>query len=295
MTDSTIMTPPAAPSAPAPSAPAPAGTPPVAGGTPAPAAAAWHGETFKGFVENKGWKTPDDALASYQNLEKLTGDPTNLLRVPKDGTDKDGWKAVYDKLGRPTDANGYSMPETLKADPLANGFRAKAHELGLSTAQFQQTLEWVNAEGAKMSEARTGEFAALQTKRMDALKAEHGAHYAEFMEDSRRAANVIIPESYKDPGTGETFARSDIVAAMESSLGVALTAQILNTAGGFQSEDKLVSGTTSGIRSPDAAQAEYDALSRDAAWVSRIVKGDREALAQRDKLLMQGAKASRFS
>ena len=77
--------------------------------------AAWYDsfsdEGLKGFVQTKGWDAPEKAIHSYRELEKFIGAPKDqLLRLPKDDTDTEGWDAVWNRLGRPASAAEYKLP-----------------------------------------------------------------------------------------------------------------------------------------------------------------------------------------
>ena len=76
---------------------------------------AWYGgyaEDIRGFVENKGWKDPSDAITGYINLEKYLGaDKAGRgLVLPKDDAATDEWGQVYDRLGRPKSPDEYKLP-----------------------------------------------------------------------------------------------------------------------------------------------------------------------------------------
>lgn len=115
----------------------------------------------RGYVENKGWKGPQDLLSSYQNLEKLRGVPENkLLRMPDDPAAKGAMDPIYKVLGRPETPDLYTNAlgdgfdaETFKAAA------AKAHELGISDKAFAGMQE-VMAEQAAAVSTRQEESAA---------------------------------------------------------------------------------------------------------------------------------------
>ena len=115
----------------------------------------------RGYVENKGWKGPQDLLSSYQNLEKLRGVPEDrLLRLPDDPSADGAMDPIYKVLGRPETPDLYT-------NVLGDGFDAetfkaaatKAHELGISDKAFAGMQE-VMAEQAKAVAAKQEETAA---------------------------------------------------------------------------------------------------------------------------------------
>lgn len=88
------------------------------------------------LVQQKGWRSARDVLASYQNLEKLVGG--DRVAVPARDAGAEAWGPVWDKLGRPKDAAGYDFapPEGIRYDKAhADWFRETAFKLGLSQDQ----------------------------------------------------------------------------------------------------------------------------------------------------------------
>ncbi len=59
------------------------------------------------LVAQKGWRSAKDVLTSYQNLERLVG--ADKLALPARDAGPEAWAPVWEKLGRPTDATGYSF------------------------------------------------------------------------------------------------------------------------------------------------------------------------------------------
>lgn len=201
--------------------PAPAG----AGDTPPPPAP-WFGEANKNLVEAKGWKSPDDALASYRGLETLLGaDKAGRgMVIPKDDTDEAGWNAVYGKLGRPDKPDGYKVPDQIKDDPLVTEFSTHAHKLGLTARQYEETMKWVvertTARQTETEQAREAEFA----KASDALKREWGNAYDANVELARRGVRQF--------GVDEAT-----LTKMEASLGPAGLFKLFHSIGSKLGED----------------------------------------------------------
>lgn len=92
------------------------------------------------FVKFNG-ESKDEIISklagSYVNIEKLVGaDKNHVLKFPSSEDDKEGWNAVYEKLGRPEDVTGYDIDkfkETPGADPeILKGVAQVAHEHGVS-------------------------------------------------------------------------------------------------------------------------------------------------------------------
>src|SRR5262245_744719 len=103
---------------------------------------AWHGDGLKDYVGTKGWKTADDVISGYQNLEKLPGLQAagRTIVLPKDDADVDGIKAFRAKLGVPEKVDGYTVPakfkDTLKDDKLLPHVSAAALKHGIPAKAF---------------------------------------------------------------------------------------------------------------------------------------------------------------
>lgn len=105
-------------------------------------AAGLQAEDNRALVEAKQWKSPDDAIRSYRELESHL---SKNLTVPGADASADEWNAFYGKLGRPDTADKYELAlntETVPQDfpydeNSALEFRNWAHEAGLSPRQAQ--------------------------------------------------------------------------------------------------------------------------------------------------------------
>lgn len=148
---------------------------------------AWYSEDFAELVEKKGFKSADDALKSYKNLESMVG---NSVRIPSEDASPEA-KAeflekikdvegillkndenLYGKLGRPESSDGYNLEEIIDrelfnsmptlADEL-DDFKELAFEAGLSKEQASKlvdmrmrTLKSFTEEHLKNREAAEG-------------------------------------------------------------------------------------------------------------------------------------------
>lgn len=135
------------------------------------------GKAFEGLeADNLDWLQKNEALfkdpkalAKHAfNQEKLLG---NAIRVPKEDATPEEREAFLNKLGRPEKPDGYQfeppkdMPEGMPYDgEFANGFKAKAHELGLTA---QQAAGLHDFYVSRMVEGFTGS----EQKMLEAVKA----------------------------------------------------------------------------------------------------------------------------
>ena len=127
--------------------------------------ASWYSEDFSDLIESKGFKSADDVLKSYKNLEAMTG---NSVRIPSDDASPEakaeflekikdmdeilikGSEDFYTKLGRPEDSSEYDFKDVIEQDLYANvpgldaelqDFQSIAHEAGLTNEQASKLVD----------------------------------------------------------------------------------------------------------------------------------------------------------
>ena len=66
----------------------------------------WYGEANQSLVESKGWKTPDDALKSYSELEKSYSGRVKMC-TPESSAEE--IRAFYSKTGCPENPKAYDL------------------------------------------------------------------------------------------------------------------------------------------------------------------------------------------
>lgn len=83
----------------------------------------------------KNFKSPGDLAKSWVEAQKLIG--RDKIPVPGEKATKEDWDTVFERLGRPKDKNGYTIPDVKLPDGLPapkpefiEELKAKAHELG---------------------------------------------------------------------------------------------------------------------------------------------------------------------
>lgn len=288
-TDALLTAPAATTSAPAvgtpAAAPLAAGAPaPVGSGTPA-ANASWYGEhvpatnpELKTWADGKKFTSMTDALTAYQNAEKLIGgDPKLLLRLPAEG-DAEAQGSMWNKLGRPEKAEGYKLGEELKADPAVAAFLPAAWAAGLTQGQVEGVLKWSGEMAAKQTADAEVAFAAQMTKSNAELKAEWGQGY----DRNIAAANATIQR------LGLTDVQLSAMAKAEGSSSKSVIQQLAKAGEGLV-EGKTANGqgapaTGFGNLTPQEAKAQWDAMSKDPAFVARMKRNDPLALQQKREL-----------
>lgn len=180
-------------------------------------------DEVKGYIQNKGWDDPLKAVEGYQNLEKFHGvDPDRLLKLPKEGEDM---SSVYDRLGRPESADGYTWeaPEGVQVDDnRMTAFKQKAHELGLNTKQFEELAALDSQYSNEVMAQHREQIEQEQTKQLNQLKADWGDKFDERAEIGRRFVSANMPEGLD---------KQETLTAIEEAIGTANMLKLFANAG----------------------------------------------------------------
>lgn len=85
---------------------------------------------------------------SHVNVNKLVGaDKNSILKFPSSPEDTKAYDAIYNKLGRPENMDGYELDKFTKDNELANADQLKqfaeiAHKSGVSKDAFDKMVGW---------------------------------------------------------------------------------------------------------------------------------------------------------
>lgn len=236
-------------------------------------------ELAVGYAQNKGWKSPVDMLSSYQNLEKLMGADRagNTVVMPGENASPEEIGKFFDRLGRPSDANGYNIPvPEVGGDPeFAKVAAAKFHELGLSTKQGQELANWWNEQvGTQMATQENMRAESFQADEA-ALKAEWGAAHDQNVVIARNVAQTLGLDA-------------KTIDTLQGALGHKGVMEMLVKIGSRSGEDKFATGgNQSGFGSamtPAQAKAEIQSLMADKNFTARYLNKDAEAVSKMAKL-----------
>lgn len=236
-----------------------------AGGTPSWDAAL--APDLRQLVTTKGWKSPVDALTSYQQLETTLG--RDKVALPGKDAKPEDWAAVWNKLGRPEspdkyDLSAFKAPEGMPWN--ADGQKVmvgKMHELGLNQQQVQGMLTaYAGLQGEAWQGAQAGAAKAAETAQVE-LRKEWGADFDRQMD----LANRAVREAF---GGDLEAAKQIKLADGTFLLDNPALARAMAKMGATISEDGDLAGSrgNSGpgvVRNPAQAKAEIERIRAEAA------------------------------
>lgn len=215
-----------------------------------------------GYVQNKGWQSPADALTGYRNLEKMMGAERagRTVVLPAEDT-PEAWAPVFEKLGRPVNADGYKLTVPEGQSPeFAKAAAAQFHALGLTSRQGEALAKWWNEQAGSMSQAQAAaEEAALQAE-TEGLKKDWGNEYEHRTELTRRAV-VKLGLEEKD------------IAAFEKVAGFSKTMKVFAKVADMMKEHGAegIDAPGSFGMTPEGAKAKKAQLMADPGWRSRAM------------------------
>lgn len=224
------------------------GTTPAAGAD-AATATPWYDTSYGPLVETKGWKSANDALQSYANLEKTLG--ADKIALPGKDAKPEDWDAVWNKLGRPEKPDGYAFqaPENLPGydQGFADWFRDTAHKAGLNGNQ-----------AAALHDA----FVAFSEQEMAAREEANREGEAKLRQEWGRAFDqkVALAKRATQAFGGDV----EILDKLEGALGYDGVVKMFSAIGEAMGEDAIKGGGGSGFAmTPDAAKAEIAKIQGD--------------------------------
>jgi hypothetical protein len=262
-------------------------TAPAAGAP--PAAESWFkdiaGEDL-GYIQNRGLdklSAKDAILATakaHREAERLIGAPANeVLRMPKDAADAEGWTRVRDRLGVPADAKDYDF-STVKVgenaiDPkIVDALRPALQAANVSKDRAPDVMKAVaSVLAARDTEGSTAAAERLAAER-ETLKINWG---------SNAAANMITAQA----GAKALGLEPEIIGALEKTAGYAKTMEAMRNIGARIGEPTFISNQapgSTGVMSAEQAVATLAERKSDAAWTTKLMAGDTTTRAEFNNL-----------
>lgn len=230
-----------------------------------------------GYWQNRLWhdKTPADiaieATKAAQEAQRFVGaPPEQLLRLPKDAADTDGWKAVWQRLGAPADPAAYEFPEGTDAE----FWRSTAAELNLPKDAAARLAQKTAEHATQTAAATKADTDAKVAEAKAALAKDWGPNFNAHMNVAKAAAAAlgVTPEQ---------------INALEGAVGYDKVMNLFRTIGSKIGEDKFVTGSnpgSGGVMTQSQAAEQKRMLMNDSAWVTKYMKGDTAALREMTQL-----------
>lgn len=214
---------------------------------------------YADLVKAKGWKSPDDVISSYSNMEKFAGKFSSRGVVIPDSDSPEEWDKVYSKLGRPEAPNGYEFNhiDVKQLDDADKQVVDFVKDIGYKHGFSKKQLEgFVSEYDAKIEELSTAEAEKAQReidKQIGELKTEWGDAWDKNIALARGAAKKFGIEG-------------DKLNALEYNAGFAPMMKVLAEIGEHFSEDGFVQGqggSDSTVRTPKQALTELKEVQSD--------------------------------
>lgn len=229
-------------------------------------------EENKSFVANKGFKSYDDVVTSYINLEKYQGVPADKILKMPDENNADEVNAFYKKLGRPDKAEDYKFEIAEgQDDAIAKAIAPELFKAGLS--QKQAAAIYKTLEAAKIEQGKAAEQAAIKAE--EDLKSEWGTNYDNNLKAAQQAAKIagVTAEQIEALQKATDY---KTVMNMFKNLASKFGEDALRGAG-----DNKPTGFT---LTPQQAREKIEQLKTNKDWVQKISSGDKAALQEYNEL-----------
>lgn len=245
--------------------------------------AQWHGADYAQIVATKGWKSADDVLKSYGDLEKHVGAPADrLIRIPDAAKIDDTFRAdVFKRIGytpegapgNPEDY-GLTVPDGMDGE-YAKAIAAEAHRLGVPAKYLKGLAEFNNKYAVDMAQkAKAGEDQAV-TDRHKAVEAKLRERFGDKYEATKE---LMTREALRIGFTAESLEALERSLALGGEGDLGLFRGVLADIADLRREAPLHKNNGGGAMTADAARQALTAKRADSAWVTKaLTRGTPEA------------------
>lgn len=167
---------------------------------------------------------PTSLLGSQPQSAEPTGEAAEpFLKELPGADDKEGWSALYAKMGRPENAEGYELPVPEgDAGEFAKTTSQWMHEAGLSKQQAQALATHWNSHQAAQAEAQQAAIAQQVEKDMTSMKQSWGADFEANSAIVRSAVNTFAPPEFIEMLDKSGLINSPVIANMFLKIGAAI-------------------------------------------------------------------------
>jgi len=150
----------------------------------------------------RNFKTTGDLAKSWVEAQKLIGRDKIPVPDPNKAT-KEDWDIVFDRLGRPKDADGYKLPEMklpegypAPKEEFIKELRIKALELGLLPAQLNGLYSWFMENEAETYKQFMEERGVTRSKAENELRKIWGKAFDQNYQIAEQAVNKYGTETF---------------------------------------------------------------------------------------------------
>ena len=196
---------------------------------------------------------PGSLAKSYVNAQRMIG--ADKIALPGKSATSEEWREVYQRLGAPTDANGYEFDGDIPLEEnYLNSFREHALSAGLRPSQANEMMNFVRSTIQGMNEnmsqgAEQARFAAEQE-----LRQEFGQAFEQRLELAQLAAQNLL---------GDTNVFDEIQLSDGRMLGdhpeiIRMFSSLASQIG----EDNLAGETTELVMTPEEASRQIAEMTR---------------------------------
>lgn len=150
-------------------------------------------EAYHPTITAKGWKSPNDVLESYVNLEKLFGADRagNTLTKPKADATPEEKAAFYRQLGVPEKPEGYEIGKVQGFDRLPPALQAEARTWLHGANVPPDVAANLTEQMIKANDAKLAEFSKRAEMDLNRLALEFGPEADNKFEMGRRAVRSL--------------------------------------------------------------------------------------------------------
>lgn len=199
-------------------------------------------------------KDIESLAKSFVHAQKLVG--ADKIPVPnKFATEKD-WDAVYEKLGRPKNSDGYkfNLPEDQNVNQEAlKTFADHAHKLGLLPNQADGVVKFYNEMISKELSEADQIALAQRTKAETELKTEWGQAYTTKVQAANNIVSEIFPQGFMNTNLADGTKLGDHPAVIKA----------FATLADKMGEDKIVQADGPAYMTPKQIEKEIANITAD--------------------------------
>lgn len=214
---------------------------------------------------------------SYVHAQKMIG--TDKIPVPNKYATEEDWQAVYAKLGRPENADGYefNFDENTEVDENAlKNFKEAAHKYGLLPQQAQGIMNFYNEMTQNFMSDVNSKSEQARMNAEQSLKKEWGPAYDNKLNQAGAIANKYLDKDFMDVTLSDGTRLGDHPGFVKAFANIA----------GDLGEDKLVQATGPQYMTPAEIDKQIATLQQNgSAYWSKNHPGHAAAVQEVQDLL----------